>query len=239
MLVHPQFDPVAFTIGPFSLGSLTIALPVRWYGLMYLVGFVLFVVLGKLRARQNLVAGWHELPRRLPRRADRVVAVRASARQALARRHRFRRAAVSARTRRGAARKLHQRRAVGTRDERSVGHGVPAGRPRAAAPVAALRIRARGRAAVLRAVVLHAKAAAARRGVGTLPAGLRRCAFRCGIRARAGQLPRVSRARPHDGPMAVAADDPDRRRDDDLGVPARSEIAADGDRSDEIATPRQ
>ncbi len=59
MLVHPQFDPVAFTIGPFSLGSLTIALPVRWYGLMYLVGFVLFVVLGKLRARQNLLTGWH------------------------------------------------------------------------------------------------------------------------------------------------------------------------------------
>ena len=59
MLVHPQFDPVAFTIGPFSLGSLTIALPVRWYGLMYLVGFVLFVVLGKVRARQNLLTGWH------------------------------------------------------------------------------------------------------------------------------------------------------------------------------------
>jgi phosphatidylglycerol:prolipoprotein diacylglycerol transferase len=59
VLVHPQFDPVAFSIGPFSLGSLTIALPVRWYGLMYLVGFVLFVVLGKIRARQNLLTGWH------------------------------------------------------------------------------------------------------------------------------------------------------------------------------------
>jgi len=59
MFVHPQFDPVAFTIGPFTLGSLTIALPVRWYGLMYLIGFVLFVVLGKLRARQNLLTGWH------------------------------------------------------------------------------------------------------------------------------------------------------------------------------------
>src|SRR5213078_3248996 len=42
MLVHPQFDPVAFTIGPLTLGSLTIALPVRWYGLMYLAGFALF-----------------------------------------------------------------------------------------------------------------------------------------------------------------------------------------------------
>src|SRR3982751_1244380 len=59
MFVHPQFDPIAFTIGPFTLGSLTIALPVRWYGLMYLVGFILFVVLGKLRARQNLLTGWH------------------------------------------------------------------------------------------------------------------------------------------------------------------------------------
>jgi phosphatidylglycerol:prolipoprotein diacylglycerol transferase len=50
MLVHPQFDPVALHLGP---------LDVRWYGLMYLVGFVQFVVLGKIRARQNLLTGWH------------------------------------------------------------------------------------------------------------------------------------------------------------------------------------
>jgi len=50
MLVHPQFDPVAFHVGPLA---------VRWYGLMYLVGFVLFVLLGKRRARQNLLTGWH------------------------------------------------------------------------------------------------------------------------------------------------------------------------------------
>jgi phosphatidylglycerol:prolipoprotein diacylglycerol transferase len=50
MLVHPQFDPIAFQIGPVA---------VRWYGLMYLVGFVLFAVLGKHRARQNLLTGWH------------------------------------------------------------------------------------------------------------------------------------------------------------------------------------
>jgi phosphatidylglycerol:prolipoprotein diacylglycerol transferase len=50
MLVHPQFDPVAIQIGPVA---------VRWYGLMYLVGFVLFSVLGKIRARQNLLTGWH------------------------------------------------------------------------------------------------------------------------------------------------------------------------------------
>ena len=50
MLVHPQFDPVAIHLGPLA---------VRWYGLMYLVGFVLFVVFGEIRARQNLLTGWH------------------------------------------------------------------------------------------------------------------------------------------------------------------------------------
>jgi phosphatidylglycerol:prolipoprotein diacylglycerol transferase len=50
MLVHPQFDPIALQIGPVA---------VRWYGLMYLIGFVLFVVLGRQRARQNLLTGWH------------------------------------------------------------------------------------------------------------------------------------------------------------------------------------
>ena len=42
MLVHPQFDPVAFQLGPLAI---------RWYGLMYLIGFVLFLVLGRLRSR--------------------------------------------------------------------------------------------------------------------------------------------------------------------------------------------
>ncbi len=42
MLIHPQFDPVAFSIGPLS---------VRWYGLMYLAGFLMFIALGRLRAR--------------------------------------------------------------------------------------------------------------------------------------------------------------------------------------------
>ncbi len=42
MLTHPGFNPVAFSIGPLA---------VRWYGLMYLLGFVLFTVLGRLRAR--------------------------------------------------------------------------------------------------------------------------------------------------------------------------------------------
>jgi len=40
-VVH-HFDPVAFSLGPLT---------VRWYGLMYLVGFVLFLTLGRLRAR--------------------------------------------------------------------------------------------------------------------------------------------------------------------------------------------
>jgi phosphatidylglycerol:prolipoprotein diacylglycerol transferase len=51
MLVHPQFDPVAFSIGP---------LQVHWYGLTYLVAFGLFLWLAALRARQPWYAqaGW-------------------------------------------------------------------------------------------------------------------------------------------------------------------------------------
>jgi phosphatidylglycerol:prolipoprotein diacylglycerol transferase len=45
MLVHPQFDPVALSLGPVRF---------HWYGLMYLLGFVLFMVLGRLRVRQGL-----------------------------------------------------------------------------------------------------------------------------------------------------------------------------------------
>ena len=44
MLVHPQFDPVFFSLGPVA---------VRWYGLMYVVGFVAFILLGKYRARRT------------------------------------------------------------------------------------------------------------------------------------------------------------------------------------------
>jgi phosphatidylglycerol:prolipoprotein diacylglycerol transferase len=42
MLLHPQFDPVAFSLGPVA---------VRWYGLMYLVAFVQFILLGRYRIR--------------------------------------------------------------------------------------------------------------------------------------------------------------------------------------------
>jgi len=42
MLLHPQFDPIAFSLGPLS---------VRWYGLMYLIAFVQFIVLGRYRIK--------------------------------------------------------------------------------------------------------------------------------------------------------------------------------------------
>ena len=41
VLIHPQFDPIAFAIGPVA---------VRWYGLTYLLAFALFLMLGRLRA---------------------------------------------------------------------------------------------------------------------------------------------------------------------------------------------
>ena len=44
MLTHPQFDPIAFSLGPLA---------VRWYGLMYVIGFVAFIMLGKWRAKHG------------------------------------------------------------------------------------------------------------------------------------------------------------------------------------------
>jgi len=41
-MIHPQFDPVAFSLGPLA---------VRWYGLMYLLAFGLFFGLGAWRLR--------------------------------------------------------------------------------------------------------------------------------------------------------------------------------------------
>lgn len=52
MLIHPLPDPVILhLIGPLSI---------RWYGLMYLVAFAQFLLLGRLRLRQTHVrdAGW-------------------------------------------------------------------------------------------------------------------------------------------------------------------------------------
>jgi phosphatidylglycerol:prolipoprotein diacylglycerol transferase len=51
MLIHPQFDPIAFSLGPVA---------VRWYGLMYLAGFALFWWLGQARARD----AWRGMSRR-------------------------------------------------------------------------------------------------------------------------------------------------------------------------------
>jgi phosphatidylglycerol:prolipoprotein diacylglycerol transferase len=44
MLVHPNFDPVAVHLGPLA---------VRWYGLMYLVGFALAFWLGRIRVAKS------------------------------------------------------------------------------------------------------------------------------------------------------------------------------------------
>ena len=49
MLVHPQFDPVAISIGSFGI---------RWYGLMYLIGFVTALWLGRRRAARDTWRGW-------------------------------------------------------------------------------------------------------------------------------------------------------------------------------------
>lgn len=40
MLVHPQFDPIALSLGPLAI---------RWYGLMYLIAFLGFFLLGRWR----------------------------------------------------------------------------------------------------------------------------------------------------------------------------------------------
>ncbi len=44
MFVHPQFDPVAIYLGPLAI---------RWYGLMYLLGFALFILLGRYCIRRR------------------------------------------------------------------------------------------------------------------------------------------------------------------------------------------
>lgn len=51
MLTHPQIDPVAIHLGPLA---------VHWYGLMYLLGFTLFLMLGKYRLRKLNRPGWND-----------------------------------------------------------------------------------------------------------------------------------------------------------------------------------
>lgn len=45
MLIHPNFNPVAISIGPFSI---------HWYALSYVLAFILFMILGKYRIRKGL-----------------------------------------------------------------------------------------------------------------------------------------------------------------------------------------
>jgi phosphatidylglycerol---prolipoprotein diacylglyceryl transferase len=51
MLIHPLPNPVALKLGPLSI---------HWYGLMYLVAFAQFLLLGRLRIKQPHIAalGW-------------------------------------------------------------------------------------------------------------------------------------------------------------------------------------
>ena len=49
MLVHPQFDPVAIHLGPLA---------VRWYGLMYLVGFALVWMVGRYAIKTRPHSAW-------------------------------------------------------------------------------------------------------------------------------------------------------------------------------------
>lgn len=49
MLIHPQFDPIAVQIGPLA---------VRWYGLMYLIGFALIWGAGRWRIAHNPDRVW-------------------------------------------------------------------------------------------------------------------------------------------------------------------------------------
>ncbi|MBL6749059.1 MAG: prolipoprotein diacylglyceryl transferase [Nevskia sp.] len=51
MLVHPNIDPVAVALPPFSIFGLRVHLQVHWYGLMYLLGFWGAWWLGSVRAR--------------------------------------------------------------------------------------------------------------------------------------------------------------------------------------------
>jgi phosphatidylglycerol:prolipoprotein diacylglycerol transferase len=49
MFTHPQLDPIAIHLGPIGI---------HWYGLMYLLGFMAFLTLGKWRAAHQTWRGW-------------------------------------------------------------------------------------------------------------------------------------------------------------------------------------
>ena len=44
MMIHPQFDPILLSIGPLAI---------RWYALSYIIGFVLFIWLGRRRIAEG------------------------------------------------------------------------------------------------------------------------------------------------------------------------------------------
>jgi len=63
LFTYPHFDPIAFSIGPlFGFGPLE----VRWYGIMYLVGFAL----GWLGARSHAKQPWSKIK---PEHVDDIV----------------------------------------------------------------------------------------------------------------------------------------------------------------------
>ena len=49
MLVHPQFDPIAISLGPVAI---------RWYGLMYVLGFLGILLLGRHRIKTQPWLNW-------------------------------------------------------------------------------------------------------------------------------------------------------------------------------------
>jgi phosphatidylglycerol---prolipoprotein diacylglyceryl transferase len=51
MFVHPGFDPIVFSLGPVA---------VRWYGLMYVVGFALVWWFGRLRIKARPDGIWQQ-----------------------------------------------------------------------------------------------------------------------------------------------------------------------------------
>lgn len=55
-MIHPQFDPIALQIGPLA---------VHWYGLMYLMAFAQFLLLGRLRINQSQMRAQGFIPRDL------------------------------------------------------------------------------------------------------------------------------------------------------------------------------
>ena len=51
ILMHPQFDPVAIHLGSFGI---------HWYGLMYLTGFIGFLLLGRYQIKHKPWFNWRD-----------------------------------------------------------------------------------------------------------------------------------------------------------------------------------